>query len=151
MTHQVFHVTLAADGKVTPASLPHLRVARPSRDLYAAQRFYTRALGFQVLAAFTDHHGIDGVILGHPAWPYHLEFTRRREEPIHPRPTDEDLLVFYLPEPSMWREVVRRCHEAGASFVSSSNPYWNEHGVTLEDPDGYGIVLQQAAWESNRD
>jgi catechol 2,3-dioxygenase-like lactoylglutathione lyase family enzyme len=148
---QGFPFALRFYGKVTPTSPPQLRVARPSRDLHAAQRFYTRALGFQVLATFTDHLGIDGVILGHQAWPYHLEFTRRREQPIQPRPTDEDLLVFYLPEPSMWHEVVRRCHDVGALFVRSSNPYWNEHGVTLEDPDGYSIVLQQAAWESNRD
>lgn len=136
---------------MTPASPPHLRVARPSRDLNAARRFYTRALGFQVLAAFTDHQGIDGIILGHPAWPYHLEFTRRREEPIEPRPTDEDLLVFYLPEPSTWHETVRRCHDRGASVVASSNPYWDKHGITFEDADGYRIVLQQAAWESSND
>jgi catechol 2,3-dioxygenase-like lactoylglutathione lyase family enzyme len=134
-----------------PGSPPRFRVARPSRDLEMVQRFYTRALGFQVLAAFTGHHGIDGIILGHPAWPYHLEFTRRREDPIRPRPTEEDLLVFYLPEPSLWSEVVRRCHDVGASFVTSSNPYWDEHGVTLEDPDGYRIVLQQADWESSSD
>lgn len=136
---------------MTPSSPLHLRVARPSRDLEAAQRFYTRALGFQVLATFTDHDGIDGIILGHPAWPYHLEFTRRHEDPIWPRPTDEDLLVFYLPEPSLWREVVRRCHDVGASFVPSSNPYWDKHGLTLEDADGYRIVLQQAAWEASSD
>lgn len=134
-----------------PASCPRLRVARPSRDLDAARRFYTHALGFQVLAAFTDHQGIDGVILGHPAWAYHLEFTRRREDPVEPRPTDEDLLVFYLPEPSIWREVVCRCHEAGARVVASSNPYWDTRGRTFEDADGYRIVLQQTAWESDDD
>jgi catechol 2,3-dioxygenase-like lactoylglutathione lyase family enzyme len=134
---------------LTPESPPHLRVARPSRDLDATRRFYTQALGFQVLAAFTDHHGIDGIILGHPAWPYHLEFTRRRDDPVAPRPTDEDLLVFYLPEPSVWREVVRRFRAVGASAVMSSNPYWDQHGLTFEDADGYRIVLQQAAWESS--
>ena len=134
---------------MTCASSPHLRVARPSRDLEAARRFYTRALRFQVLAAFSDHQGIDGVILGHPAWPYHLEFTRRREDPIGPRPTDEDLLVFYLPEPSIWHEVVRRCQDAGASIVASSNPYWDERGITFEDSDGYRIVLQQGTGEAD--
>jgi hypothetical protein len=46
---------------------------------------------------------------------------------------------------------VRRRHDVGASFVASSNPHWDEHGVTLEDPDGYRLVLQRADWESNSD
>jgi len=58
----------------TPA--PCLRVARPTRDIEAATRFYTLALGLDVLARFDDHAGFDGVIMGHAGWPYHLEFTR---------------------------------------------------------------------------
>ena len=34
-------------------SSPQLRVARPSRDLARATRFYTQALGFELLAEFT--------------------------------------------------------------------------------------------------
>jgi hypothetical protein len=30
--------------------------------------------------------------------------------------------------------------------VPSFNPYWDRDGVTFEDPDGYRIVLQKAAW-----
>lgn len=127
-------------------STPHLRVARPSRDLAAATRFYTHGLGLEVLASFVDHAGIDGVILGHRAWPHHLEFTRRQDEPLTPHPTDEDLLVFYLPDRSEWNTVVRRLRECGARPVGSSNPYWEERGLTFEDPDGYRIVLQNAAW-----
>lgn len=56
---------------------PHLRVARPSANLEAATDFYTRGLGLELLASFKEHAGFDGVILGHPHWPYHLEFTKR--------------------------------------------------------------------------
>ncbi|HEX6047841.1 MAG TPA: VOC family protein [Gemmatimonadaceae bacterium] len=121
-------------------------MARPSRDLARATRFYTQALGFELLAAFADHADIDGVILGHPSWPYHLEFTRRRTDPLMPRPTDEDLLVFYLPDRSQWETVSRRVRDFGAQPVPSSNPYWNECGVTFEDPDGYRLVLENASW-----
>jgi catechol 2,3-dioxygenase-like lactoylglutathione lyase family enzyme len=128
------------------AAPPCLRVARPTRDPDTAAAFYTRALGFVVLATFADHDGIDGVILGRAGWPYHLEFTRRRNDPVLPRSTDEDLLVFYLPDRSRWSAAVQRVRDAGALVVSSSNPYWDERGVTLEDPDGYRIVLENASW-----
>jgi catechol 2,3-dioxygenase-like lactoylglutathione lyase family enzyme len=131
---------------VSRATVPRFRVARPSRDLDASTDFYTRALGFQVLAAFTDHAGFDGVVLGRDDWPYHLELTRRRVDPVVPRPTEEDLLVFYLPDRSQWDALVRRVRELGAAEVSSSNPYWNERGQTFVDPDGYRIVLANDSW-----
>jgi catechol 2,3-dioxygenase-like lactoylglutathione lyase family enzyme len=131
---------------VLPALAPQLRVARPSCDLDAATRFYTRALGLDVLTTFADHAGIDGVILGRPGWPYHLELTRRRDDPVAPQPTDEDLLVLYLPERSHWEAAVQRVRDVGVPAVPSRNPYWDERGVTFEDPDGYRIVLEHAEW-----
>ena len=29
----------------------------------------------------------------------------------------------------------------GYKAVSPENPYWNEHGITIEDPDGWHVVL----------
>ena len=131
---------------MSPGVAPLARIARPSRDLNAAVAFYTRALGLELLATFEDHDGFDGVILGHPGWPYHLEFTHRRVAPVVPRPSDEDLIVFYLPEEAAWNAAVQRFRDAGAPNVVSSNPYWNDRGRTFEDPDGYRIVLQNDSW-----
>ena len=125
---------------------PQLRIARPSRDLRAATEFYTHALGLEVLATFADHDGFDGVMLGHERWPFHLELTHRRRAPIAPRPTEEDLLVFYLPERAEWSAAVQRVRDAGGTAVESSNPYWDVRGVTFRDPDGYRVVLENAAW-----
>jgi hypothetical protein len=36
--------------------------------------------------------------------------------------------------------------DAGFEPVKAFNPYWDREGGTFEDPDGYRIVLQQAAW-----
>jgi catechol 2,3-dioxygenase-like lactoylglutathione lyase family enzyme len=99
-----------------------------------------------VLVTFADHAGFDGVMLGRFGWPYHLELTHRRDEPIEPRPTAEDLLVFYLPDRGEWQRAVRRLYDAGARTVMSANPYWDARGVTVEDPDGYRIVLVNDAW-----
>jgi catechol 2,3-dioxygenase-like lactoylglutathione lyase family enzyme len=128
------------------SSAPQLRVARPSRHLGRATRFYTQALGLEMLAAFVDHAGIDGVVLGHRSWPYHLELTHRPADPVAPCPTDEDLLVFYVPNRSQWEAVCLRIRDCGAPLVPSSNPYWNERGVTFEDPDGYRVVIENATW-----
>jgi len=120
---------------------PVLRIARPSRNLDAVAGFYTRAFGLRVLESFTDDAGYEGVIIGHERWPYHLELTHRSAHPITPRPTPEDLLVLYLPDPAEWNEVIRRVRDIGAHPVPSRNPYWDRHGLTFEDPDGYRIVI----------
>ena len=75
-----------------------LRVARPTDHLIAIAEMYATGLGFTVLAEFHDHEGFDGVILGHPQQPYHLEFTTKRGHHVGKAPTQDHLLVFYLPD-----------------------------------------------------
>jgi len=55
-----------------------LRVARSTERLDEVTTFYVDGLGLQKLAAFEDHAGFDGVVLGARQAPYHLEFTRQR-------------------------------------------------------------------------
>ena len=124
----------------------HLRVARATDHMEEVVRFYRDALGFEVLGAFQDHDGFDGVMLGHRGSGYHLEFTHRKGHSVGRAPTDENLLVFYLPDRSEWQAAVDQICSAGHVAVASANPYWDRCGVTFEDPDGYRIVLQNAAW-----
>jgi len=123
-----------------------LRVGRPTDDLEAVTRFYRDGLGFEVIASFTDHAGFDGVMLGHAGGAYHLEFTHQRGHSVGRAPTAEDLLVFYLPDRIEWEQAVQRMIDRGYSPTASYNPYWDVNGKTFEDPDGYRIVLQNAAW-----
>lgn len=62
--------------------LPILRVARPTDRLEQVTRFYRDGLGFAEIGRFVDHDGFDGVVLGAPHAPYHLEFTHRRGQSI---------------------------------------------------------------------
>lgn len=55
--------------------------------------------------------------------------------------------MFYLPDPAQWQAAVERFKRAGYEPVRSLNPYWDQLGVTFEDPDGYRVVLQRDAWE----
>ncbi len=123
-----------------------LRVARPSDDLETLLQFYQQGLGFALLYRFEDHDGFDGIILGHEQAPYHLEFTRARGHVAGRAPTRDNLLVFYFPDAEDWQAAVRRMREAGFESVSAFNPYWDREGVTFEDPDGYRVVFQKAAW-----
>ena len=98
------------------------------------------------LAAFEDHAGFDGVVLGAP---------RALSPGVHPRawpaasatPDPESLLVFYLRRRGRWQAAVERLRASGAQPVASHNPYWDRSGLTFADPDGFRIVLQNGAWE----
>jgi catechol 2,3-dioxygenase-like lactoylglutathione lyase family enzyme len=129
-----------------PPGQAHLRVARPTDDLDALVRFYRDGLGFAVLAAFRDHAGFDGVMLGHPGAAYHLEFTRHAGHPAGRAPDGDHLLAFYLPDEAAWRAAVARLEQAGYRPVAAVNSYWDQRGRTFEDPDGYRVVLQNAGW-----
>lgn len=121
--------------------LPHLRVARPTDDLEALLPFYIQGLGMTVLARFENHEAFDGVIVGWPDGPYHLEFVRAHGHEAGRAPSLDHLLVFYLPEKADWEARVAHLQAAGFDAVPSFNPFWDRGGLTFEDPDGYRIVL----------
>ena len=126
--------------------IPKLRVARPTNDLAAVRQFYVEGLGLSELYSFVNHDGFNGLMVGHPQAPYHLEFTRQAGIAVPPAPTAENLLVFYLPEKETWNAAVARMRAAGYPPVPAHNAYWDQQGLTFEDPDGYRVVLQQADW-----
>jgi catechol 2,3-dioxygenase-like lactoylglutathione lyase family enzyme len=128
----------------------HLRVARPTDDLAAVVRFYRDGLGLEVVSQFQDHDGFDGIMLGHPGGAYHLEFTRRAGHAAGRAPTADNLLVFYLPDNTAWQQAVARMESHGYRAVPAFNSYWDRNGKTFEDPDGYRVVLQNAAWPPAR-
>lgn len=124
----------------------HLRVARPTDHLDAVTRFYRDGLGFEILASFAGHDGFDGVMLGHRGQGYHLEFTHKAGYTAGRATSPDHLLVFYLPDQQEWDAAVARMRAHGYAPVPAFNPYWDVHGLTFEDPDGYRVVLQRKAW-----
>lgn len=125
---------------------PILRVARPSDNLDALLAFYEQGLGLKQLHRFANHDGFDGIMLGRQGAPYHFEFTRAHGHIAGRAPTLDNLLVFYFPDQGEWETAVQRMRAAGFEPVPAFNPYWDRQGLTFEDPDGYRVVLQQAAW-----
>jgi hypothetical protein len=86
-------------------------------------------------------------MLGRKGAAYHLEFTRKAGHTAGRAPTEDNLLVFYLPDEADWKAAVDRLEAAGHRPVEAFNPYWDKNGRTFEDPDGYHVVLQNAAWD----
>ncbi len=125
-----------------------LRVARPTDNLAQISEMYQKGLGFSVLGEFSDHDGFDGVILGHPSQPYHLEFTHHRGTTVGKAPTPDNLLVFYLPDAQEWQTACDGMAQAGFEPVASYNPYWDKLGKTFADLDGYRVVLQNGRWSA---
>lgn len=127
---------------------PVLRVARPTDRLVELKKMYLEGLGLIELGSFADHQGFDGVMLGHPKAPYHLEFTTHRDHPAAGPPSPDNLLIFYLADGEAWLQRCRKMLDAGFKQVPSFNPYWDQQGQTFEDLDGYRVVIQNATWDA---
>lgn len=93
-------------------------------------------------------------MLGYPGGSWHLELVHAPDGkggteisfPV-PRPTEEDLLVLYVQGP-VDEGLVSRMVEKGGRRVVARNEYWERWGVTVEDPDGYRVVLCTRGWEN---
>jgi hypothetical protein len=130
-----------------PGPASQLRIARPSRDLGAAERFWVGGLGLDVL--FRADDSADGghalLMVGWRGAAWHLELVGDPGGATPPAPTEEDLLVLYLNGP-VDDDVVSRLLAAGGTRVAARNPYWDQWGVTIADPDGYRLVLSTRSW-----
>ncbi|MDM5300026.1 VOC family protein [Bacillus pumilus] len=118
-----------------------LRIARPTVNMKEVVSFYEEGLGLKRIGSFDQHEGYDGVMLGLPHQHVHLEITKHEEEETLPDPHPEQLLVFYIPEEQEFERMTKRIIACGGRQVTSANPYWDRGGVTIEDPDGYRVVL----------
>jgi len=124
-----------------------MRIARPTDNLEPLAQMYMQGLGFETLASFTNHDGFDGVILGQPNAPYHLEFTCQPGHHAGRAPSADHLLVFYVPKRTEWEHDCERLAASGFREVRPVNPFWDQNGRTYEDVDGYRVVLQNAWWD----
>ena len=119
-----------------------LRVARHTERLDDLVAFYRDGIGLEEIGGFRDHDGYDGVFLAVPGTDAHLELTAGGGHGA-PVPHPESLLVFYLGDAQAVAAVMDRLAVAP---VDPANPYWEEHAVTVEDPDGFQVVLVPEVW-----
>lgn len=120
-----------------------LRVARHTEQLDEVVSFYRDGVGLAEIGGFRDHDGYDGVFLAVPGTGAHLELTAGGGRSA-PQPHSESLLVLYLGDEQAVQAVALRL---GVEPIPPANPYWADHGLTFEDPDGFRIVLVPEQWE----
>ena len=120
----------------------HLRVARHTERLDEVVAFYRDGIGLREIGGFRDHDGYDGVFLEVPGTGAHLELTTGGGDG-GPSPHPESLLVLYLGDDEAVRAIADRLDK---DPVPPANPYWAEHGLTFEDPDGFRVVLVPERW-----
>lgn len=132
-----------------PAGLPavQVRVARPTDHLDEIVRFYHEGVGLEIVGRFggEGHAGYDGVMFGLPGFNYHLEFTQHEDGSPCPAPTRDNLLVFYIPDRDAIDRLAEHLDGMGYPAVPPENPYWEGRGVTVEDPDGWRVVLMNTS------
>ena len=129
-----------------PKDMPvsQVRIARPTVKLEEVLRFYSLGLGLKIVGSFQEHDGYSGYMLGLPGTGYHLEFTQHAAGSPCPAPSHDNLLVFYIPEKTAVERIAARLSALGYPSVEAENPYWSEKGVTIEDPDGWRVVLMNS-------
>ncbi len=117
-----------------------LRIARHTNKIEELKIFYTELMGLEILGEFHNHDGYDGVFVGKENLNWHLEFTTSSEK-AKPRIDDDDLIVFYPESESEYQNIIERIKAKQIKIVNAKNPYWNQNGILIKDPDGFGVII----------
>lgn len=116
------------------------RFARHTNNLEQLKYFYIDVLGLELLGGFENHSGYDGVFIGKSKGNWHLEFTTS-DEVVSFDFKEEDILVFYPNTKLEFDAILDNLVTNKIEFIEAKNPYWNENGKMILDPDGYKVVI----------
>ncbi len=117
-----------------------LRVARHTNDLKRIEDFYVNVLGFEQLGDFQNHNNYNGIFIGKSGLDWHFEFTQSESEAKHIFDED-DVVVLYPKAISDYNNLLNKLEQFNISTITAANPFWNENGKMIQDPDGYRIVI----------
>ena len=118
----------ATDRWLPQLPVQQLRIARPTDQIEAVERFYRDGLGLIEIDRFDDHDGYSGVMFGLPGANYHLEFTTHADGSPGAAPSRENLIVLYFGSSAEAAAVAKRLAALGHDPVMAENPYWEQSG-----------------------
>ncbi len=116
------------------------RSARHTDNLELIEEFYTKIIGLKVLFSFENHNNYSGVFIGKQDHNWHLEFTTSKNKAEH-KFDIEDILVFYPTGKDEYDEIVEKIEANNIEKIKSRNPFWNDNGIMIQDPDGFGVIV----------
>ena len=116
------------------------RFARHTNDLEQIKSFYIDILGFELLGGFENHNDYDGIFIGKSNENWHLEFTKSEEIVLFDFNKDDNL-VFYPNSKMEFDFIMNKIQSKKIEFIKAKNPYWNENGKMILDPDGYRVII----------
>ena len=116
------------------------RYARHTPNLDRITKFYTEIIGLSKLGDFQNHSHYDGVFLGFANSDWHLEFTSSNEKP-QSYFDEDDALVFYFSSKDELEQKRSFLKRNGINTLKPKNPYWEENGIMIQDPDGYKVIF----------
>lgn len=117
-----------------------LRIARHTNKIEELKVFYIEIIGLKILGEFQNHESYDGVFIGKEDLNWHLEFTTSKDK-SNQKIDDDDLIVFYPESKSEYENVIERIKARQIKIINAKNPYWNQNGILIHDPDGFGVVI----------
>ena len=116
------------------------RLARHTSRLEQLKDFYVNIIGLSVIGEFKNHSGYDGVFIGNANLDWHLEFTQTGESVDH-KFDEDDILVFYPENQFEFESLLERINTQKVVKSLAKNPYWQENGITIKDPEGHTVVI----------
>ena len=116
------------------------RLARHTNKLELLIAFYCDILNFEILGSFINHDTYDGVFLGRKGLNWHFEFTKSAVNAQH-QFDEDDILVFYPKSNNDYNKILRNIEQGQIKIKESKNPYWNENGIMIQDPDGFNVII----------
>ena len=133
----VFSHRLRESGVMIEPQHP-IRIVRPCRDLPAAEWFWCEGIGLTLLD-YNDPVATgepQRVVVGIPGASWVLVLV---EDP-KAAPSPGDMLVIDRGRPLTNQEHQHILH-TGGRIVPARDSYWDKVGVTVQDPNGYLLVL----------
>ena len=118
----------------------NIRIARHTNQLERMLHFYQQIIGLEKLGSFSNHEGYDGVFLGIPGVPWHLEFTTSSTAAEH-HEDEDDFLVFYVKDQNEFDQFLQKFKDKNIPLLKAKNPYWNKYGIVIKDPDNFKIIV----------
>ena len=129
------------DDRSQQLPVAQMTVARPKEKLDEVVRFYRDGIGLGVVGLQEGQEGYSEVMLSLPSRVSHLEFSYNEIDSEPSIPSKDDLLVLYMPDKPAVDGIVKRLGSMGYCPVPAQNSYWARRGTTVQDPDGWKLVL----------